>query len=504
MALSGSLSTSKYEGRYYTLEWSATQNVASNKSTISWTLKAVGGSVRWYAERTLKLVIAGTTRYTKTARVERYTGTIATGSFDLTHDSAGNKSFSASIEAAVYVSNVNCTGSKSFTLTQIPRQATLTSAPNFNDEANPTISYSNPAGSAVSALEACIASSDGSTVYVDYRSISKTGASYTFNLTTAERNTLRNLIPNDKSINVRFYVRTKIGDSTFYSSLTKTFSITNANPTLSPTVTDSDSAMVALTGDANKLVKYYSNATFSFGAAAQKGATIKSYKVVNGSKSSTSSSGTLSNVESGTFTFTVTDSRGNTTTKTVTKTLVSYIKLSVNVSGSLSTEGALSATVSGNYFNSSFGSTSNTLTCKCRYRVKGGSYNSWTTVSATKSGNTYSASFDATGLNYRKSYEVQFQVTDKIRDLTKTITVYCEPVFDWGPEDFNVNVNFNMNGETVLRHNEDANNVVLSASGGHIYIRPQGTDNTTGEIRITSQGDIIIGGQSLKSLLGIS
>ena len=41
MALSGSVSTNAGEdGRYYKLSWTATQSIANNTSTISWTLEA--------------------------------------------------------------------------------------------------------------------------------------------------------------------------------------------------------------------------------------------------------------------------------------------------------------------------------------------------------------------------------------------------------------------------------------------------------------------------------
>ena len=66
-----------------------------------------------------------------------------------------------------------------------------------------------------------------------------------------------------------------------------------------------------------------------------------------------------------------------------------------------------------------------------------------------------------------------------------------------------------MNNETILRHNHQANNLVVSSSGGFIYFRPKGTDDTSAEIKFTPQGnielagDIIINGKSLKSLLNI-
>jgi hypothetical protein len=84
------------------------------------------------------------------------------------------------------------------------------------------------------------------------------------------------------------------------------------------------------------------------------------------------------------------------------------------------------------------------------------------------------------------------------------------PVFDWSAEDFNFNVPINLNGQTILRHNETANNLVVSSSGGFIYFRPKGTNDNSIEVKITPQGnielkgDIIINGVSLKSKLGIT
>ena len=77
MALSDSVSTNGYEGRYYTVSWSASQSVANNTSTISWTLSCAGGSSSWYAERTLVVTVAGKTVVNKADRVTRYAGNIA-------------------------------------------------------------------------------------------------------------------------------------------------------------------------------------------------------------------------------------------------------------------------------------------------------------------------------------------------------------------------------------------------------------------------------------------
>ena len=125
MALSGSIKTNSYDGRYYTLSWSAAQSVANNQSTIYWTLSCAGGSA-WYAERTLYAVIAGHVVANKTDRVQRYAGTISSGSFTVNHAADGSASFTAELKVAVYYSSVNCTASGSFTLDTIPRATTPT------------------------------------------------------------------------------------------------------------------------------------------------------------------------------------------------------------------------------------------------------------------------------------------------------------------------------------------------------------------------------------------
>ena len=237
MASSGSFNTSAYSVRYLVFSWSiASQDIANNRTTINWSLKGAGGSTTsWYKAGNFKVVINGSTVY-ETGQDDRITlygdTVVATGQATIGHNSDGTKSFSASAEAGIYTYARNVSGSGSWSLTSIPRQANLTSAPDFNDEQNPSIGYSNPAGNSVSNLDACI-SLTGSRDDIAYRGISKTGSSYTFNLTEAERNVLRNACTTSNSRSVIFYVRTIIGGNTFYSTITNTLSIINGNPTFS-------------------------------------------------------------------------------------------------------------------------------------------------------------------------------------------------------------------------------------------------------------------------------
>lgn len=125
MALSGSVATNAGEySRYYRLNWTATQSIANNTSTISWTLNAAGGT-GWVAERTVYVNIDGISVYSKSNYVERYPGVVASGTKTLTHNSDGTRSFNISIGAAVYYSSVTCTGVGSLTLDTIARASDL-------------------------------------------------------------------------------------------------------------------------------------------------------------------------------------------------------------------------------------------------------------------------------------------------------------------------------------------------------------------------------------------
>lgn len=151
----------------------------------------------------------------------------ASGTINVDHKSDGNLSgYSFATWTKVTTTNAAPASTSVSTdwtaLTSIARQANITSAPDFNDDENPTVNYSNPAGTAVSQLVLGIYDTNGSVPYANYRDVPKTGTSYTFNLTDAERDSLRNACTGD-SMQLKFYLRTIIGDKYYYSDVTKTF-----------------------------------------------------------------------------------------------------------------------------------------------------------------------------------------------------------------------------------------------------------------------------------------
>lgn len=340
MSSNGSFNTSGYQGRYLQFYWSIkSQSIANNTTTISWSLTGKGtASSSYYKAGNFKVVIDGTTVYSSATRINLYNGTVvASGEYTMTHNAQGQRSFSASAQAGIYTVAVNCSGSSSWSLTDIPRQATITSAPNFNDEQNPTISYSNPAGNNVTSLQACI-SLTGSTSDIAYRDISKTGTSYTFNLTTAERNVLRQAITTSKTRTVYFYIKTVIGGNTFYNNVGRTLTITNANPTIgSITYKDNNTTTTNITNNNQIIIQNNSALLFNFSTVnALKYATLSNIKVtLNGitktlnlsgtSVASTSLNfGTVNISQNATASIVLTDSRGNTTTYSKAITIASW------------------------------------------------------------------------------------------------------------------------------------------------------------------------------------
>lgn len=464
-------------------------NIANNTSSVtvdcyvSWT----GGSWNNYGQCEASITIDGTS-YSfsglKFNSSHTQTGSqwVMGKTVNVYHNADGYKTVYCSAWFSTHVSSGTIYASGSKVLSYIPRAATLTAAPNFTDEDNPTISYSNPAGTAVSSLQACIASTDGNTIYIAYRDIGKSSSSYTFNFTDTERVALQNLCVNAKSMEVKFYVKTVIAGNTYYSVQQKTMTITNAAPTLAPTAANTQQRTKDLTGSPIIFVKGQNVIHVQAGASAQKGATIKSYKISCGNKSITTDTGDLGNVESGDVVFTVTDSRGYVTTRTLTRTLVNYIPKTVNVEGKIalsesdSTKAAVSFTVKGNYFNSSFGAVDNTLEINYTLKDSSGtviSQEMLTLPNGTVSGNTYGLSYTIpTTVDYKDSYTVMVGVRDKISTIFVTSkTLKAIPVFDWSETDFAFNVPVSIQGNLNVNGN-------MTLGGAQFdYITEQGTDN---------------------------
>lgn len=308
------------------------QDIANNRTKVQYQARSYYENGTYILDQQGRIGVSGTSANyvgddcTRPTTGETYSVTTEAWVY---HNDDGSKSISASGSITFPNWGWNGTASGTADLPNIPRKAEITSAPNFNDEANPTISYSNKAGNSVTSLQARIENSAGSSTYVEYRDISKTGTSYTFNLTTAERNVLRSACSNSNSLTVKFVIKTVINGNTFWSTVDKTMSIVNGNPTFSSSqlsYIDSDSSIVAITENNQHIVRNQSNLKVTYtGATAKKGASISKYEITfNGvtqtkTAATTIDYGKVNLSSNATVSVKAIDSRGNSTT--ISKTI---------------------------------------------------------------------------------------------------------------------------------------------------------------------------------------
>lgn len=474
MATSGTIKTDVLDKSYFWVQWSqSSQSVENNSTTINWSCGFNPG--RQYYTNAIKMnavTINGVEVYsggTYSNITDYENRTFASGTLKIAHNSDGSKSFTISgFSGWIYDSGTTYASAQSFTLTTIPRASSVScSAADIGS--NATISISRASSSFTHTLTYAFGSLSGTIA-------TKTSST---SISWALPTTFYAQIPNSKNGTGSITCQTYNG-STLIGSKTCSF-VATANeaaskPTLAPTVVDSNTATTALTGDSAKFIKYYSMASVATGAKARNSATLKSQKIVCGAKSLTTASGTISAVENGSFTFSATDSRGYTTTQTVNKTLVEYVKLTCSMeAGAPTTGGVVKIKASGNYWNGNFGKVANTLTVQYRYKVQGNTYSSWTTATATKSGNTYSANISISGLNYLNTYVFQVRAIDKLATVNSNEqTRKTTPVFDWGKDDFNINGTLKVNGNTTVEG--DLNTKKLLIKNKEIdYIVEQGT-----------------------------
>ena len=433
MATSGTVKTNTKYGSYFWVKWeiSGSQDIAGNKTTISWSC-GLHPEEQYYtnAIKMGAVVINGQTVYsggTYSDITDYKDRTFASGTLDISHNNDGSKTFTISAFSGWLYGNGDYTAStESFALPDIPRAATITSAPNFTDVDNPTIVYANPAGSAVAALDVCI-SLTGSASDISYRAVSTSGGSYTFQLTDAERAVLRNNTTLTRK--VLFLLRTKIGSTYYYDTAERTYTVTN-NAATRPSEAIAVAPVSALSAPFNALyIQGRTQAKITHTASGKFGATINQYSSsVEGKAYSgeTATSDALQTPGVLTITGTATDSRGFSTTASKTVTVLAYNTPSVVRNGSTgrfvcaraTSDGTISEDGTALYVecSKSFSSLANNNKCtlRLRYAAEGGSWSSWITLLAESAGNDYASVVPGVTLSVSVVYTIEIQAVDKL------------------------------------------------------------------------------------------
>ena len=248
-------------------------------------------------------------------------------------------------------------------------------------------------------------------------------------------------------------------------------------PTITASVVTTDALSSQLSGNTSTIINGVSNVKVTMSATPTQGSSIVNqyfYYQRNYYPMMIQNTKTLTGGYNGIFEFGAIDTRNRTGSKIVTLTAIDYKRPSISLNNvSISTSGVATISVSGTWFNGSFGATANTLTVQYRYKSSSSSsWGSWTTISnVTKnSDGTYSATASKSGLSYNNTYNFEARVTDKINTVSsKEYSGKSLPVFDWSKNDFNFNVPvyisqyYNENNPTTKKYVDDLTDVISLA-----------------------------------------
>lgn len=332
MALSGSFSGSVFNGHHQVrVDWTATQNVANNTSTITAKLYYVHDwSISISARSSAHSVtIDGTTTTFSSSAIKQDSGEhlIGTATKTISHNSDGTKSISMSASFALratlngtYYGNI--TASATITLDTIARASQPSvSASSVDMGEAVTITTNRASSNFTHTLEYAFAGNTGAIA-------TGVGASYAWTVPLSLANYLTDYVGSTLTITCKTY-----NGSTLIG--TKTVSIVVSVPSsVVPTI--SAITCTDLYGYADTYGAYIqgkSKLNVAVTAAGAYSSTIKSYKIEANQTSynyNNCTTDVLRRYGSQTVTVTVTDSRGRTATGTATITVLAYTSPSIS------------------------------------------------------------------------------------------------------------------------------------------------------------------------------
>ena len=342
---------SKYPDRIR-VEWSSSQSVANNTSTIYWTVMSAGGwgsSESYVMAGPVTVSIAGVTVYSRADRFRMHVGeTLGSGSFTLTHNSDGKQSFSAWAEAAIYTYAISSTRYDYYVeLPPIPRAS------------NVFILYGNTIGSQIDIGISRAVSSFTHTL--TWRFGGRTGtiaeSSSRPSITWTPPLDLSSQIPNSESgagtlTCITYNGNTEIGRKSISFTLKVPSYIGPSINKFEPSIVPVDIKNCGLYVKNHTAVKWDVTAYGSYGSTIKK-CTISgqnlSYTFTNTSTSYTRTSETLTTSGEKVYTVTVTDSRGRTASKTGRITILDYNSPVITSANSFRSNADGTLNVSGEY-----------------------------------------------------------------------------------------------------------------------------------------------------------
>lgn len=321
-ASSGAFETSVYDvgdafPNRIRVEWSSSQSVANNTSTIYWTVTSAGGyGGHWVMAGPITVSIAGVTVVSRADRFKMYVGqTLGSGSFTLTHNANGTQSFSAWAEAALYTYAISSTRYDYYiNLPQIPRVSSISASGSTMD--SPITIQISKAGSSFTHTLVWYFGNENGTI------ISQTSnPSVTW---TPLSEQLASQIPNSESGTgtltcITYNGNTEVGRKSINFTLKVPSGVRPSISTFAPSIASTKPSGCGLYVKNNSTVQWDVSASGIYGSTIRKcvisGPNL-SYTSTISSRSYMAKSDTLTTCGIKIYTVTITDSRGRTATKT--------------------------------------------------------------------------------------------------------------------------------------------------------------------------------------------
>lgn len=440
--------TSQVRILWQSTQTGVTQYNAQKKAT--WWLRTNGGAWQAY--------------YVYYTLPQNSTVTIVDTTVTVSHDSSGSCTLDVSTEMNTNTYTGTVTLDKQLTLNTIPRYSTLTatdadiggvSTINITKQSSAflhSLRYSTTGGAPWTYLDANGNQSASEVIF--------SGTTVKFTVPDGFYFT----IPNSPTGTCTLELWTYVSGSTWLpegrqTTFTYRADPARSSPRVSCAVVDTDPDTLALTGDREALVRYRSNALLElkceFAAAAGLPDESKDAAVQYMGNWYYGTQQHFPGVQSDFFKLWVRDSRGYATyADHRVEKFIPYVRVT-NQSvpqRDTPTGSTVTLTISGSFYNGSFGAADNTV--EVWYRIaasQAGLANAqWYQLTPELSGNSYSAQVTFDDIPYDQTRWVETWVNDKLETVTQVVKIGRGlPVFDWGENDFRFNVPVELPALTV-------------------------------------------------------
>ena len=433
------------------LSYDLSQSQANNTSTIKYYLYMISMDGYSGSGATAKGYINGEQVGTFTSIGVNTTKQIGTKSTTVTHNNDGTKSvsYSASVDTSWSLGDASLSGT--LTLPKINRLAIVTSASDFTDEENPTLSFNNPAGFTVYPY-LNFYDNNNNLVYQLYRNSETITSPYTWNITGEERSALWRATNKQQTYKVTVGVDTYNGTTKLgNNSKAQTMTYVNAKPSQSTVFTETNQKVIDVLGNSNAdtIIQNVSQLKLVSTPTVKKSATVSKILFEHNNLSVEDKESPYEytfTVINSKFKVTIVDSRGYSIPTEYTKSIIEYTPIDITQYSfkrynPTSSDIVFNAKIK--YKQTTFKNTANVPTIKWKVGEQG-TLNTISssdyTIDTTNDTITITNLVLSNVLSYQNSEKMYLYVNDLLTEDTEyTLVTKGIPTFDAGEHHFQIN-----------------------------------------------------------------